>query len=291
MTARVHSSRGRSLRRTLAGLILALVAPLVLSMYAPADARAGAFHVRCAFSHRLADDPIVHPRHPGMSHWHDFFGSRTTHGSSTYASMLRSGTTCGDPLDTAGYWHPRVRIDGRARRGTLVAYYSRGGKPTVKPFPPDLRVVAGDARATAPQPRRIVFWRCVTPGEPRSHLARGRSTVVPRCGRRQRVSANIRFPDCWDGRRLDSPDHTSHMAYSRRGRCPATHPVPLPELVMSVAWNARPRGGSAVRLASGGAWTMHADFWNTWQQRRLKALVYECLDLDIDCGDVGSGRQ
>lgn len=50
----------------------------------------------------------------------------------------------------------------------------------------------------------------------------------------------IRFPDCWDGRRLDSPDHRSHMATARRTGatgsriCPRSHPVAVPQLVMKV---------------------------------------------------------
>jgi hypothetical protein len=29
------------------------------------------------------------------------------------------------------------------------------------------------------------------------------------------LQLDVIFPDCWDGRHLDSPDHKSHMAYSR----------------------------------------------------------------------------
>jgi hypothetical protein len=30
------------------------------------------------------------------------------------------------------------------------------------------------------------------------------------------VMVNVRFPTCWDGVNLDTPDHMSHMAYVRR---------------------------------------------------------------------------
>lgn len=27
------------------------------------------------------------------------------------------------------------------------------------------------------------------------------------------IMVNVRFPTCWDGKNLDSPDHMSHVAY------------------------------------------------------------------------------
>ena len=48
---------------------------------------------------------------------------------------------------------------------------------------------------------------------------------------------------CWDGKNLDSPDHTSHVSYpasgtfESNGPCPATHPVKLPQLMFEVIWD------------------------------------------------------
>jgi len=277
-------------------VVVALIACGPGSLSAPEAANAGAFQVTCTFSHRLMEDPIVFPGQAGASHWHDFYGAETAGARSTYRSMLASPSTCADKRDTAGYWHPRLWADGAVRRGTLVAYYDRGNKPSVRAYPPNLKVVAGSARATAPQPRHVSYWSCTRPsarglagassGAPRG----ARSTSVPRCARGTHLTSNVVFPDCWDNRRLDAPDHASHMAYAAFGACPASHPVGVPRLVVSMRWDVRPRGGAAVRLSSGPAWTMHADFWNTWQQRRLRALVNECLNLTINCGEIRDPR-
>lgn len=57
------------------------------------------------------------------------------------------------------------------------------------------------------------------------------------------VMVNVRFPTCWDGVNLDSPDHMSHMAYPSSGTfesggpCPSTHPVQVPQLFYEVIWD------------------------------------------------------
>jgi hypothetical protein len=65
------------------------------------------------------------------------------------------------------------------------------------------------------------------------------------------------------------------MAYTRFGRCPADHPIPVPKLTEDVLYPIR--GGSGVALASGSATTAHADFFNAWRQSTLNALVQGCL--------------
>ena len=56
------------------------------------------------------------------------------------------------------------------------------------------------------------------------------SAEVPTCPdtRGSFLRLHIRFPECWDGRNIDSADHKSHMAYSRAGVCPSTHPISVP---------------------------------------------------------------
>jgi uncharacterized protein DUF1996 len=106
----------------------------------------------------------------------------------------------------------------------------------------------------------------------------------------------IVFPGCWDGRHLDSADHSSHMAYSRlvrgKDRCPRSRPVPVPSLTMNVTFPI-PRGTPGeVTLSSGPASSMHADFVNAWDQNAplnlnppdgrsfggLNALVKHCIN-------------
>ncbi|MBC7644646.1 MAG: DUF1996 domain-containing protein [Thermoleophilia bacterium] len=266
-------------------LRLMLLGPIVvaaLAMMLPVpNAHAGSFRVGCTFSHRNHGDPIVDPGEPDAAHLHDFFGAVTTEANSTYATMVASRSTCTDKQDTAGYWHPHLTADGQSKTAQTTAWYSRGGKATVMPFPRGIKLLAGNMMATAPQSRRIVWWHCSGPG---ARVA-VRLLRPPTCSQRQQVTAELAFPDCWNGRDLDSPDHRAHMKYSRAGACPTTHPYPLPRLVFEMRWPTHVR---AAKLAfSSGSWqTIHGDFWNTWNQRRLRSLVDQCLNIDDDCGVV-----
>jgi hypothetical protein len=216
------------------------------------------------------DDPIVRPGQPGASHSHDFFGNTGTSPFSTLSSLRATGsTTCDRAGDTAAYWVPTLLEAGRKVTATrLRAYYRPGTKDpaSVRPLPAGLRIVAGDAHATTPQPTHVVTWGCGVDSSGNSK--------VPTC-RAATLVLHVYFPDCWDGLHLDSADHASHMAYTRFGRCPADHPVPVPKLTEDVLYPIR--GSSAVTLASGSALTAHADFFNAWDQPTLEALTRSCL--------------
>jgi hypothetical protein len=272
-----------SLSRLITSVAAFAAAVAVLLVVNAPSAYAGQFGVSCRFSHRAMDDPIVDPGMPGMSHLHDFFGSADTSSKSTYASMQKAKTTCSDVMDTAGYWQPHLTVNGHGATAHLTAWYSKGGKPTVVPFPKGIMLIAGDHMATAPQPKRVLAWSCAGRG---GH--HGRYDHVPQCGTHQNLTATLGFPDCWDGKHLDTPDHRSHARYSHNGVCPDGFTVPLPRLALVFRWPIHPKP-SSVQLASGGPLTMHADFWNTWHQWRLRELINSCVNVNTDCGVVHHG--
>jgi Domain of unknown function (DUF1996) len=233
----------------------------------------------CGFSHRLPDDPIVHPRHTGMSHDHTFVGNTTTNAFSTRASLLKGSSTCRRPGDTAAYWMPTLLQNGQPVEplGATI-YYRRRTLDPVRAFPPGLKMIAGDAKATTPQDRRVTFWNCgAASGMPPS-------ATVPTCpdGRMSGLRLHVTFPSCWNGTQHDTADHQSHMAYPMRGRCPATHPVAVPAI--SLIFRYPIAGGSGVSLSSGGQYSAHADFFNAWRQPALSALVDGCLNALRHCG-------
>jgi hypothetical protein len=237
----------------------------------------------CRFSHTAPDDPIVFPGRAGASHEHTFVGNRTTSASSTYHSLRAGGTTCMRPEDTAAYWVPTLEQDGQPvlPRGATI-YYRRATLAEVRPFPNDFRMIAGSATATEPQGGRVTWWSCgVASGMPRS-------STVPTCpaGRGSFLRLHVRFPSCWDGSRLDSPDHQSHMAYARAGRCPSTHPLALPAITQIYRYPTR--GGEGFALASGGQFSAHADFVNSWHPGALNRLVKDCLNALVHCGRADS---
>ena len=280
--------RARVLVIVLAGFVVVGVASAALAKPPAGDRRGEVrradlhgvnFVESCRFSHQAADDPIVSPGKPGASHQHTFVGNRTTDAFSTFGSLRSGRTTCARAADTAAYWVPALY-----RGATLVlpraatVYYRRGTTSEITAFPNGLRMIAGDAAATSPQGMRVTFWSCgALSGVPPS-------AEVPTCPQRRGSSLrlHVRFPSCWDGRRLDSPDHKSHMAYAVRGSCPSTHPVAVPAIAQIYRYPTP--GGDGFTLASGGEYSAHADFVNAWRPGALKRLVEGCLNALVHCG-------
>lgn len=242
------------LRRAIVALAL-LAGLLSIPITAEAAANPPKFKVNCKHSHFAQEDPIVAPG-TMSAHMHDFFGNTTTNKDSTYASMTAGSSTCSAVGDTAGYWVPTV-LDGSG--GVIpihaVTVYYRGGPngEHVTPFPPDLRMV----------------------------------TPVFVYGSTETI--NVKFPPCWDGV-LTHANDTSHMAWPRnkigasQGACPSGY-TRLPAVSLNIRYRTPVQGKD---LSSGAASTMHGDFWNTWEQSRLEALVNRCLNqgAGVDCGTI-----
>jgi len=223
----------------------------------PAARPTGNFVSNCRYSHTAPDDPIVHPANPGGSHSHDFFGNTSTDAFSSLESLQAAPELCRRDGDSAAYWVPTLSDAGRVVKPTNVAAYYLvfGRDPTsIQPFPLGLRVVTDPAGS----PER---WACA--GGDRQTPE---TTTVPDCPAGMHLVMRIHFPDCWDGTRIDSSDHRSHMAYAARGACPSTHPVAVPHL----------------RLDTG-----HADFFNAWDPAAQARLVDQCLHAAIECGGTG----
>jgi hypothetical protein len=244
----------------------------------------GSMQVVCHPSHTNHDDPIVFPRQRGAAHQHEFFGNRSTNAFSTLESLLGKPTTCSRPGDTAAYWVPAVLNNGqRVKPDRVIAYYRTTrirDESSVRPFPRGLSMIAGSAMATAanPQPTRITNWTC-------GDGVTGTAKPPASCPRGVALRLRIEFPNCWNGRSLDSADHKSHMAYAGVGGvkgCPRTHPVPVPALSLNFRYKIS-GSLSGVRLASGGVHSGHADFFNSWNQSALTQLVKDCLNAGRVC--------
>jgi hypothetical protein len=229
----------------------------------------------CRFSRRLPDDPIVHPGQPGVSHDHTFFGNTTTDANSTPAGLVGKPSTCDPTTDTAAYWAPSLVVDGRIVDALDAAiYYRRTTYAAVKPFPVGFMMVGGNSTSFEPQSKDVVFWGC---GLDDSDA----SVTVPNCGDKS-LRLHVIFPECWDGTRLDSPDHKSHMAYASNGVCPADHPVALPQLVVIIRYPVN--GAGTVTVSSATQYSGHADFVNAWDEAALTHLVDYCLNAFRPCG-------
>ena len=242
------------------------------------------FVVTCLHSHSLTDDPIVWAGVPGASHLHEFFGSRETDAMSTGESLVDTSTTCENTADTAAYWVPAL-FDGdeRVQPDRLVAYYRTGvgfDPRDVAVWPDGLKMLAGDPGAARDQSLGVVGWTCGSS----DHV-----TVLPReCSPRAPLTLRLVFPDCWDGRNIDSDDHRSHVGHSVDGRCPDATEIPIVQLILAVRyhWWGDPSG---LRLASGHIRTGHGDVLNGWSRGELDRLTRLCLERGQICG-ISSNR-
>ncbi|MEP6893324.1 MAG: DUF1996 domain-containing protein [Gaiellaceae bacterium] len=233
----------------------------------------------CAFSHRGPDDPIVYPGQPGRSHDHSFVGNVSTNAYSTLTTLRGAATTCRRTGDTAGYWMPTLLVNSQPVAPTAATiYYRRSTLAAPHAFPAGLKIVAGSSLAVGAQDTRIVFWNCGVDG------GVARSSLPPTCANttNEALRLHVTFPSCWDGHNLDSLDHKSHMAYPKRGVCPADHAVAVPAITLIYRYPTT--GGPLTALASGSAVTGHADFFNAWNQDDLSRLVTTCLDALRHCG-------
>jgi hypothetical protein len=141
-------------------------------------------------------------------------------------------------------------------------------------------MLSGDSTSTTPQPVEIAGWACGVSSDLRSQ--------PQECEPTSPLQVRITFPDCWDGTRLDSPDHRAHVTYSQGGHCPEAHPVVMPQLTVTVRYPiAGP--GHELTLASGSTFGAHADFLNAWDEHELTQQVNLCLHRDVVC-NVASNR-
>ncbi len=235
---RLHISSARWFRSGRVLLLIALVLILSMLVIVPAvsaqqseppllpapdhDMNNGPwFQMVCTLGDRRHDDPIVFPGQPGVSHEHQFFGAKSVTAFGSYAKLSTGGTTCNDKADTAAYWVPVLYDEqGVVRSPKRVrAYYfaNTSDRNTLRAFPPNLRIIAGDGRATSTQPQGVIHWQCRN----RRDQSAGRplaSANPPRCDRDEYLSLGIRFPDCYGIRRhanalsVDTPCQTPQAA-------------------------------------------------------------------------------
>jgi hypothetical protein len=222
------------------------------------------FAIICGFSHRNNDDPIVHPGQPGRSHNHTYIGNTSVHAFSTAASLRGGETTCELPGDASTYWIPTLYVGAEPIIPLAgIVYYIKQTFQRVESLPNGLKMVAGNAAAKKAQSKIVGAWSCGGIG------GKLRVSVLPQCRIDQALELRIHFPNCWNGKTLDSPDHKRHMAYSANGACPNSHPVPVPTVALILIYDSV---SNRARLAS-GKYGLHADFINGWDEDVLARLV------------------
>lgn len=289
----------------------------------------GAFRFICGGGQLLYDDPIVFPGQPGKSHLHQFYGNLDANARSTYASLRAHGdSTCnstdrqsgkGFAANRSSYWQPAM-LDGV---GNVVqidfasVYYKRrpmtdpacGGIENTKVkaqgkcvgIPNGLRMIASPAvkgfRTDAPQ----IYFNCKGTGAKAGHYAT-LADALPNCPVGGQVAIVIEFPECWDGKNLDTPNHHDHLAYGSYGawgykRCPATHPYVQPAFQLQ-AWYPVTANKAGYHLSSDemdptkpAGWSKHGDYLEAWDPEVKRMWEVDgCIDAHLNCASGGLGN-
>lgn len=246
----------------------------------------------CVYSHEANDDPILMPGQTGQSMAHDFFGNTTTSATSTATSLIGGPTTCSTSADASAYWTPVLYQNGVAITPERNLIYWAGlhaTDPTVSVPPVGLEMIAGDENGTAPQPVRVVAWRCAD-----------RSKQVPsptpvNCAGTRGLELRVTFPSCWNGTTLGGASETNVVYPDADTRCPAGYPVRIPTVVFHIVYPVTSPTGLTLSMGpgqEGSTDTAHGDFINGWNQSVLTRLISGCATSALTCGHVtGAGAQ
>jgi Domain of unknown function (DUF1996) len=254
----------------------------------------GAFRIVCDYSHMNFDDPIVSPGQPNASHLHTFFGNTLTNAYATASSLATTGrSTCrGGIANRTAYWVPTL-LDANANPvipASAIFYYKTGyndiGPANIKAMPGGLRMIAGNKNSSSKQEH--ASWGCLETYIP--DLPGSIPSASTCGGAGNHVEMFVVFPQCWNGRDLDSANHKSHLSYPVNGRCPQTHPVPIPEISFHIRYLIPSSGTKGWRLASDmysssrtGGFSAHGDWFDGWRTDIKTMWIKNCDNAAKDC--------
>ncbi|KAI0782062.1 hypothetical protein C8Q75DRAFT_539770 [Abortiporus biennis] len=254
-------------------------------------------------------DPIVSPN-AISSHEHTIFGGANfgpTYDYDTYSSA--DCTTVSLDVDFSNYWVPSWYYHDPNGTFSMIPavmniyYFMRPGDGEVIVAPPKgLRMIAGSPTRTtynaSNHEDQAVSFVCLDysgahNGDP--DYAERPDFFDHNCA--NGVRGQVFFPQCWDGKNLDSADHKSHMAYPvdayNGGKCPDSHPVHIFGIFYEflVSTDQFPYNGAGSWALSTGdtrGLTFHGDFAMGWSDAGIQALTDAANTCATLQGDINT---
>ncbi|MFI7604409.1 DUF1996 domain-containing protein [Micromonospora sp. NPDC049366] len=256
------------------------------------------FRADCQYSHRRPDDPIVAPGLPGASHMHSFVGNKGVDADTVAEDlMMFTASTCKPAQDHSAYWVPTLYDNATGKpvetTGFRVYYRSlRNNSSGQMPMPNGMRMISGDAKKKVPTPRGAsgqFYCAHYGPGD-LDGIARSTNGNWPICGGNATLHFMMQFPDCWDGKHLDSPNHKAHVAYGSNEGCPSSHPVRIPAITFDIQYGVKgtPAGYYLSSDKEGkSASSMHGDAFVMWDVRTMNKQTKNCILQRKTCDNDG----
>ncbi|MEV8564348.1 DUF1996 domain-containing protein [Streptomyces sp. NPDC051322] len=236
----------------------------------------------------------------GAHHTHDYVGNQATDAFSTDEILADGRTSCKNQGDKSTYYWPVLRLqngqdekdvneDGGGKDQNIGKIQTPAevditwqGSPVSKvtAMPRFLRIITGDAKAfTNGDANAGASWSCT------GFENRQLSDKYPICPAGSKVVRSFHFPNCWDGRDIDSANHRTHTALAdENGACPNGFEA-IPQLVERLVYDVPPGPGFAVDSFPEQLHkpiTDHGDFINVFSDRLMRRVV-SCINNGRTC--------